>query len=114
MAELDYSGLSWIATANDASILPAPLLSRFKVIEVGRPRAEHLPLLCESVREDLAAQYEVPVENLPKFRETDLARIKKGLGMSFSAREVRLACESLLAEKARQNRLGVVRSGDIS
>lgn len=108
MAELDFSGLSWIATANDTSALSGPLLSRFKVIELGRPRAEHLPVLCEGIREDLAQAFEVPASNLPALSEADLARLKKKLGMSFSAREVRLAYENMLAERARQSRLGLM------
>ncbi len=108
MARLDFSPVSWIATANDPSALAGPLLSRFRVIEVGRPSSDHLPQICEGVRADLAAQFEVPVAKLPVFTDADLARIKKKVGMSFSAREVRLACEALLSERARQSRLQTV------
>lgn len=108
MAELDFSGVSWIATANDASVLAGPLLSRFKVIEMNRPSLEHLPVLCQGIRQDLAAGMEVPEDHLPEVTEADVARLKKGLGMSFTAREVRQAYEGLLAERARQGRLGLV------
>lgn len=109
MGETDMSGVSWIATANDASVLPGPLLSRFKVIEVGHPSWDHLPVLCEGIRWDLARQFEVPVGNLPEFTPTDLARLRKQMGPTFSARQARLACEAVLAERARMGRLEMVR-----
>ena len=109
MGETDMSGVSWIATANDASVLPGPLLSRFKVIEVGHPSWDHLPVLCEGIRQDLARQFEVPVDNLPELTSTDLARLRKQMGPTFSARQARLACEALLAERARLGRLEMVR-----
>lgn len=108
MAELDFSGVSWIATANDTAALAGPLLSRFRVIEMGRPLAEHLPVLCQGVREDLAEAMGVSVENLPAVGEADLARLKKKLGLGFTARDVRLGYEGLLAERARQSRMSLM------
>ena len=44
-AELDLSRVSYIATANDASKLPAPLRDRFRIIKVPAPTLAHLPQL---------------------------------------------------------------------
>ena len=109
LAEVDFSCVSWVATANDTASIPGALLSRFKVIEMGKPRPDHLEVLCEGIRHDLAEQFDVPLENLPELSEADLARLKKKVGLTFSAREVRLGYESLLADRARTSRFELVR-----
>ena len=109
LAEVDFSCVSWVATANDTASIPGALLSRFKVIEMGKPRPDHLEVLCEGIRHDLAEQFDVPLENLPELSEADLARLKKKVGLTFSAREVRLGYESLLADRARASRFELVR-----
>ncbi len=108
MSELDYSFLSWISIANDASEISAPLLSRFTVVPIGKPSVEHLPQLCRTIRADLAHRLRVDVERLPDYTAFDLDKIRKGLGFSFSVREVRLACERLLADRSKRLRLGLM------
>lgn len=114
MAEVDFRQISWIATANETEMLAGPLLSRFTVIHMDRPRAEHLPVLIDGVRADLAEQFGVSVDKLPEWSETDLAKMRSQLGQTFSAREVRMACESALALRARHNRMHVVQPIDRS
>jgi ATP-dependent Lon protease len=57
-AELDLSRVSYIATANDASKLPAPLRDRFRIIKVPAPTLAHLPQLAAQVMRDLAIEDE--------------------------------------------------------
>lgn len=49
--ECDLSAINWIATANEdyQILMPAPLLSRMRVIHVPRPRPEHRPEMLRSV-----------------------------------------------------------------
>ncbi|MES2600433.1 MAG: AAA family ATPase [Pseudomonadota bacterium] len=57
-AQMNISMLSFIATANDDSRLPAPLRDRFRVVRVPLPTAAHLPELAALVMKDLTTQDE--------------------------------------------------------
>ncbi|MGA7995726.1 MAG: AAA family ATPase, partial [Bradyrhizobium sp.] len=57
--ELDLSHVSYIATANDVTGLPAPLRDRFRIVKVQTPDLRHLPLLASQVMVDLAAEDEI-------------------------------------------------------
>lgn len=105
LRELDYSRLTWVATANDASLIEAALLSRFEVIRMGKPSPDHFAAICLQVRADMAKRLGVETDRLPALDDLDMALMKKGMGFSFSAREVRKACEARLVEKTRLARL---------
>lgn len=51
--DIDTSYISWMATANDASKIPAPILSRFIQIEFDDPTPEHMQNIIRSVSIDL-------------------------------------------------------------
>jgi ATP-dependent Lon protease len=55
-AELDLSGLSYIATANDDTRLPPPLRDRFRIIKVASPSLQFLPQLAAQVMRDLSIE----------------------------------------------------------
>lgn len=57
-AQINLSAISFIATANDDTRLPAPLRDRFRVVRVPPPTLEHLPELAALVMRDLAAEDE--------------------------------------------------------
>lgn len=57
-AELDLSAVSYIATANDASVLPDFLRDRFRIIRIPAPSLVDLPLLAASVMSDLSREEE--------------------------------------------------------
>ena len=54
-AELNLSWISYIATANDDSKLPAFIKDRFRVIRIPAPTLDHLPALAYNVQADMAA-----------------------------------------------------------
>jgi ATP-dependent Lon protease len=56
--EFDLSALSYICTANDASVLPDFLRDRFRILRVPQPRLVDLPLLAASVMADLSKDEE--------------------------------------------------------
>lgn len=65
-AELDLSALSFIATANDAALLPSMLRDRFRLIRMPSPSLVHLPrlaanVMAEIVREDDSRTGEPPL-----------------------------------------------------
>jgi len=51
--DIDTSYISWMATANDASKIPAPILSRFTVVEFDEPTPEHMQKIIRSLATDL-------------------------------------------------------------
>jgi ATP-dependent Lon protease len=63
--ELDLSGISYVATANDVTKLPSPLRDRMRVIRVPTPTRAHLPALAASVMRDLAAEDEARAGDEP-------------------------------------------------
>lgn len=54
-AELDLSRVTYVATANDDTPLPAPLKDRFRIIRVPDPTLAHLPQLAANVMREMAA-----------------------------------------------------------
>lgn len=71
-AELDLSGLCWIATANKLSTISDALLSRMRVIHIPQPQRPHYPAIAESILSGLAAELGVPRDALPTLRELGL------------------------------------------
>ncbi|MBB3952617.1 AAA family ATPase [Aureimonas jatrophae] len=51
----DLSHVSYLATANSRD-LPAPILDRFRILEMPIPKVEHLPALCRNVVSAIAAE----------------------------------------------------------
>jgi ATP-dependent Lon protease len=61
-AEMNMSWISYIATANDDSALPAFIKDRFRVIRLKAPTLEHLPALAWNVQADMAREAGEDVE----------------------------------------------------
>ncbi len=112
MTTVDYSYCNWIATANDVSALPTPLLSRFLVLKMDKPSREHTEVIVNQTRIDMAKQYNIDVSRIPELDDLDIERLKPKTIERFSAREIRVACEKALADKARngQRKLSLVRN----
>ena len=51
--EMNCAHISWVATANDSKVLPEPILSRFKPIDVRMPKREEMRAIAMSVYRDL-------------------------------------------------------------
>lgn len=65
MAPVNYSAINWIATANDVSELPDPLLSRFRIVRVPPLGGESFPAVFRGILGDIAREYQVAPEQLP-------------------------------------------------
>jgi ATP-dependent Lon protease len=74
--ELDLSMVSYVATANDVSGLPAPLKDRFRIIRVPTPTLQYLPALAAQVMRDLAIEDEGRMHD-PPLAGDELAVIAK-------------------------------------
>lgn len=75
-AELDLSMLSYIATANDAALLPSMLRDRFRLIRMPTPTLEHLPALAANVMAEIAREDESRAGE-PPLAADELANIGK-------------------------------------
>jgi ATPase family associated with various cellular activities (AAA) len=95
--ECDLSGVLWIATGNRLSSIPAPLLSRMRVLLLGQPGREHYPGIAESVLSELAQAWSLDRWALPEVADLDLP-----LDRLASARQVRVAVEAGVAGWARR------------
>lgn len=50
---VDLGRVLWLATANGTSRIPGPLLDRFWIVRLRRPREEHVPAVARSILADL-------------------------------------------------------------
>lgn len=64
-AEIDCSRISFCATANDDTNLPAPLKDRFRVIRVPDPTLAHLPQLAANIMGEMAKADEARMYDEP-------------------------------------------------
>lgn len=97
MCEVDLSAACWILTANDASDLPRPLLSRLDVIRVGPPGPEHLDDLIADIVAGFARRWGVSPETLPNLPPRATRAIRDAFGGHRSVRRLRRHVEGLLA-----------------
>lgn len=70
LAECDLSCCLFIATANSAHTLPAPLLSRMQILEFPGPKARDLPNLALQILRDIEFQWGLPNGALDMPRDT--------------------------------------------
>ncbi|NUB23355.1 AAA family ATPase [Azospirillum brasilense] len=95
-SRLDLSGMSFLATANDVSRLPMPLLSRFRIVEVPAPGAEHLHALVRGIRIDLAGEYGIDPRLLPELDEIEMEAVERHYRKNRSIRSLRRAVEVVM------------------
>jgi ATP-dependent Lon protease len=87
---IDASSVRWIATANDVSAIPAPILSRLAVFEIALPTAEQQRLIAQRIYQGLLARYHLPLaDELPP---SVLDRVA-----ALSPREAALALDCAIA-----------------
>jgi len=98
-ATFDISRISWVMTANDVAGIPAPLLSRLRIVRVGRPGAEHADAAIQALLQGILADRGIPADAVPAIRVGVLAVIRRGFARPSGAdlRRVRAALERALA-----------------
>jgi hypothetical protein len=84
-AEIDLSWVSHIATANDATVLPGPLLDRYRVVKMAAPGLEHLDALAPQIMAEIARERDIEsfVEPLAGDELDVIARAWKRSGLSI-------------------------------
>jgi ATP-dependent Lon protease len=76
-AELDLSYVSYVATANDDTLLPPPLRDRFRVVRMPAPTLAYLPALAAQVVAAIAHEAGEQAEFYPDLEPDELAVIGK-------------------------------------
>jgi hypothetical protein len=101
LADINYSYCTWIAMANDKTKIPSYLLSRFIILDFNKPLPKHLPQITQSIRRDIAKNFETNIDRIPEITHEDQDYLLKKLGSQMSIREIRMACENLINQKIK-------------
>lgn len=96
---VDASYVTWIATANDATKLSAPLRSRFHEVQCCRPDASALDELVVSFAAELSKRYAVAPSAIPLPEGASRERLARELERSGDIREVESAWRKWLARR---------------
>lgn len=106
--EVDVSRVCWILTANDASRIPGPLLSRCRAFQVQAPVPEHFDALFRSVLRHIAGETGCRPEMLPQFDELDVEVLRRMFRKHPSVRSLRSKVERLIGLRAKAAPAGAV------
>lgn len=103
LSTVDISRVSFVATANELSVLPPALCDRFVVFRVPRPSEEHFDSLITGVRRAEAARLGVHEEMLPWLSQGDTAWLRSAFASSgCSIRALEHAHRLILGERAAE------------
>lgn len=97
----DISWVSWILTANQLESVPAPLLDRLSIVEVGQPASDHFPSILEGTLVDLAKEWRTERWMLPELEPETVEFLADAFAAGHSIRRIRSAVTSALAASAR-------------
>lgn len=98
---LDLSRVNWILTANDMSVLPAPLLDRVVTFRIEVPETTDFDLLLENMRKEIAEEFGVHPALLPELPTDVRTALKKACAHGLSTRRLRRLLTQLMAIGAR-------------
>lgn len=80
-AQVDVSWVSWLFTGNTVEGIPAPLLSRLRVLKMPSPGVEHVPALARTLVADILAERQVDPRLEPELDGVEL----EAVGSAFAA-----------------------------
>ncbi|MDO8301298.1 AAA family ATPase [Lacisediminimonas sp.] len=103
--KMDLSHITWIATANDISVIPVPLLSRFTVFEVPAPTPSQARVIIQNIYSGLLANEDWGGHFAPRLSEEVIDVIS-----SVPPRLARKIILDALGCAATENRTEVVAS----
>jgi ATP-dependent Lon protease len=108
--ELDCSGISFIATANEKQNIPEPLLDRFQVFDIAPPSREQLDVIVRNIYKSIAGPIsylpaDIPPDWLGSMENASLREvgreIKRAIGKAALAKELNGGDVDLTAASVR-------------
>ena len=94
LGNVNFSNVSFFATANDASNIYAPLTDRFSVIEMPGPNVKHLDNIVDNIRNLKAKELQIDPSLLPESKKFKSDLMQKFYGSkSLSLRDIKRAYE---------------------
>ena len=97
LGDVDYGHVNWLATANDLSQMPSTLRSRLSVVEVEGPRAEHFDIVYRNVLREVAAEFGVAIEMLPRLDDAVVDAMRDGFARASNMRVLSRVVRAALA-----------------
>jgi hypothetical protein len=95
-AMVDLSHVNWLLTANDASGLPAALLSRLRIVDIGPPAVDAFDTVFAAILRDIAEEYGVDRFLLPNLPHVAKDMLRRHWTIHRSPRRLRSAVLGLL------------------
>lgn len=96
MAEVDLSAVCWIATANTVDGIPTPLASRFEIVPVGPPGAEHFEMVLDFLVAELERYWGLPAGAVPAVPDEARATLRRAFVHRRSLRALRRHVEMVV------------------
>lgn len=100
LAPCDLSHVSWLATANDISRMPGPLLARLRVVHCPRPGPEAFDRLLESVLRAVAHSLAIERAALPPLDPQIIEKLRRDFARRGDVRALKRLVETALATAA--------------
>jgi len=101
-ASCDLTQVNWILAANSLEGIPAPLLSRLTIINVGQPSGSAFEPVFQGILEDIAKDVGVPTFALPDLEEEAVTALSKAFANGVSIRRVKAATRRALSVSTNQ------------
>ncbi len=102
LAPVNLSHICWIATANDASLLPPMLRSRLDIVRIEGPSAEHFDAVLAALVAAIARDWGVPQSALPRLPKRAITVLRQAFVRTRSVRLLRRHVESVLGSMLSQ------------
>lgn len=93
MASCDISHVNWVFTANSIEPLRGPLLSRLEVITANHPEPEHLPIIVDGIRREIAIDFGITADEVPLLAAEAYVLLAEHVKMRSSLRLIRRLVE---------------------
>ncbi len=110
MADVDLSGVGFLATANDTSQMSRALRDRFMVLEMSQPKEEHFDVIFDRIRKDVAARHGASEGEIPELSTMQVEAVRDSFvenGGQVSIRALKKAYQNLLGRRCLMEEMGL-------
>ncbi|MBO9428652.1 AAA family ATPase [Sulfitobacter sp. R18_1] len=113
MANVDFSAVSFLATANSLDGMPEALKDRFMIIHMSAPKSKHFDVIFDKIQEEEALRLGLERDDLPEVEDWEVDILKDLLeSPDLSIRQVKKTYRILIGTKALSRECGVSQEMD--